>query len=88
MATALADQDAIFRYLVKTGRLTEFGKAAGLDQVDDYEGFKQSVPIRDYEQLKPWIEKTDSKKIVNLVFILVLYVIHENVQIPDNTALK
>ena len=40
MATALADQDAIFKQLVKTGRLTEFGKAGGLDQVNDYEGFK------------------------------------------------
>ncbi len=62
MATALADQDAIFKQLVKTGRLTEFGKAGGLDQVNDYEGFKQSVPIRDYEQLKPWIERIKEGK--------------------------
>lgn len=62
MATALADQDTIFKQLVKTGRLTEFGKAAGLDQVNDYEGFKQSVPIRDYEQLKPWIERIKEGK--------------------------
>ncbi len=62
MATALADQDAIFKHLIKVGRLTEFGKAAGLDQVSDYEGFKQTVPIRDYEQLKPWIEKIKEGK--------------------------
>ncbi len=62
MTTALADQDAIFKQLLKTGRLTEFGKSAGMDQVSDYEGFKQSVPIRDYEQLKPWIERIKEGK--------------------------
>jgi GH3 auxin-responsive promoter len=62
MTTALADQDTIFKQLVKTGRLTEFGKAASFDQVSDYEGFKQAVPIRDYEQLKPWIERIKEGK--------------------------
>ncbi len=62
MTTALADQDTIFKQLLKTGRLTEFGKAASFDQVSDYEGFKQAVPIRDYEQLKPWIERIKEGK--------------------------
>ncbi len=62
MTTALADQEAIFKQLLKVGRQTEFGKAAKLDQVTDYEGFKQAVPIRDYEQLKPWIERIKEGK--------------------------
>lgn len=62
MGTALADQDAILKHLLKIGRNTEFGKSAGLDKVSDYEGFKQAVPIRDYEQLKPWIEKIKEGK--------------------------
>lgn len=62
MTTALADQEAIFKHLLKVGRQTEFGKAAKLDQVSDYEGFKQAVPIRDYEQLKPWIERIKEGK--------------------------
>ncbi len=62
MSTALADQEAIFKQLLKVGRQTEFGKAAKLDQVSDYEGFKQAVPIRDYEQLKPWIDRVKEGK--------------------------
>jgi hypothetical protein len=62
MTTAVADQDNILKQLLKIGRITEFGKATGLEKVSDYEGFKQAVPIRDYEQLKPWIEKIKEGK--------------------------
>jgi hypothetical protein len=57
MATAVADQENILKFLLKVGRNTDFGKEAGFDKVTDYEGFKQAVRIRDYEQMKPWIEK-------------------------------
>lgn len=57
MATAVQDQDNLIKNLVKTARITEFGKESGFDKVNSYEDFKQAVPIRDYEQLKPWIEK-------------------------------
>ncbi|HPG10979.1 MAG TPA: GH3 auxin-responsive promoter family protein, partial [Chitinophagaceae bacterium] len=50
MSAAVADQDNILRSLLKTGRNTEFGKETKLAQVSDYEGFKQSISIRDYEQ--------------------------------------
>ncbi len=62
MNTALADQDAILKQHLKIGRNTEFGKSCGLDKIVDYEGFRQVVPIRDYEQLKPWIEKIKEGK--------------------------
>jgi hypothetical protein len=57
MITSVADQDNILKMLIKTGQKTEFGKNAGLDTVNTYEEFKQAVPIQDYEQMKPWIEK-------------------------------
>jgi GH3 auxin-responsive promoter len=57
MTTAVADQDNILKMLIKTGQKTEFGKNSGLDKVTSYEEFKQAVPIQDYEQMKPWIEK-------------------------------
>jgi hypothetical protein len=57
MATAVADQDDMLKMLLKTGRNTEFGKEAGLSAVNTYEEFKQAIPVRDYEQMKPWIEK-------------------------------
>ncbi len=57
MGTALADQDLILKNLLKTGRNTEFGKATRLDQAGTYEEFKEAVPIVDYEQMRPWIDK-------------------------------
>ncbi len=62
MRTASADQDNILKSLIRTGRITDFGKENGLDKVNTYEEFKQAVPIRDYEQLKPWIEKIKEGK--------------------------
>ncbi len=53
---AVADQQSILNQLVKIGKGTRFGKDHGLDQVKDYESFKQAVPIRDYEGLKSYIE--------------------------------
>jgi len=57
MATAISDQDNILKSLIKTGRITEFGKDAGLDKVNNYEEFMQAVTIRDYEQMHPYIDK-------------------------------
>jgi len=62
MASALEDQDAILKHLLKTGRQTDIGKAAGLDQVNSYAEFRQAMPIRDYEQLRPWIDKIKEGK--------------------------
>jgi hypothetical protein len=62
MTTALADQETTLRNLVKVGKATDIGKDAGLDQVVKYEEFRQAIPIRDYEQLKPWVEKIKEGK--------------------------
>jgi hypothetical protein len=55
--TALADQDAVLRSLLKTGRATDFGGEHRFDAIADYAAFRQAVPIRDYEAFRPWIEK-------------------------------
>lgn len=57
MVTAVTDQENILKSLLKTGRTTEFGKAAGFDKVNTYEEFRQAVPVRDYEQMRPWVDK-------------------------------
>lgn len=62
MLTAVQDQEAIFRQLIKTGRVTLFGKDHRLEQVNDYKSFQQAVPVRDYEQFKPYIEKIKEGK--------------------------
>lgn len=55
--TALADQDQILKQLLKTGKETEYGKELGLAKVNGYDEYKQVVPIRDYEDFRPWIDK-------------------------------
>ena len=62
MSTALQDQDFILKELVKVGKTTEFGKEHGFDKINSYEEFKQAVSIRDYEALKPYIEKIKEGK--------------------------
>jgi hypothetical protein len=57
MDTAVADQENIFQQLLKTGKNTEYGKSVALDKVTSYEEFTQAVPIRDYEQMRPWFDK-------------------------------
>ena len=57
MTTALEDQDSIFKELIKTAQLTEFGKEHGFQAINIYEDYKKAVPIRDYEQFKPYINK-------------------------------
>lgn len=62
MATAVADQENILKSLIKTGRMTEFGKGVKLEQVNGYEEYRQAVPIQDYEQMRPFIDKIKEGK--------------------------
>jgi GH3 auxin-responsive promoter len=55
MTTAIADQEAILKELLRVGSKTVFGAEHHLGDVKTYEDFKQAVPIRDYEQLSPYI---------------------------------
>jgi hypothetical protein len=56
MHTAVADQENILKMLIKTGRNTEYGKQQGLGQVGSYDEFRQAMPVRDYEQMRPFID--------------------------------
>lgn len=62
MMQAVQHQDIIFKSLIKHGAGTQFGKDHSLDQVADHAGFKQAVPIRDYELIKPYIEQIKQGK--------------------------
>ncbi|MEO7532290.1 MAG: GH3 auxin-responsive promoter family protein [Ferruginibacter sp.] len=55
--TAVDDQVAIFNQLIKVAAKTEFGKEHGFQDIKTYEDFVKQVPIRDYEDFKPYIEK-------------------------------
>lgn len=62
MNTAVEDQENILKELLRTVKITEFGKDHKLEQVSLYEEFIQAVPIRDYELFKPYIEKIKEGK--------------------------
>lgn len=50
-------QTKVFWDLVQKGAKTQFGKDHSLQKVNDIEGFRASVPVRDYEQLLPYIDQ-------------------------------
>jgi GH3 auxin-responsive promoter len=56
MGSALEDQENILKTLLKAGSKTAFGREHHLETVKTYEEFKAAVPVRDYEQFKPYIE--------------------------------
>ena len=47
----------IFNQLITTGKTTLFGKDHGFESIRTHEDFKKQVPIRDYEALKPYVER-------------------------------
>ncbi len=55
MTTAVADQEAILKDLLRIGSKTVFGAEHKLGEVKTYEEFRQAVPVRDYEQFAPYI---------------------------------
>ncbi len=56
MVSAVADQQAILKNLIKGGKNTHFGKDHHFDSVSNYHGFRVVVPIRDYEDFSPYIQ--------------------------------
>ncbi|MGI8892813.1 MAG: GH3 auxin-responsive promoter family protein [Bacteroidia bacterium] len=50
-------QENVFRSLIKKAATTQFGKDHGFSSINSYEDFKKAVPVRDYEDLKKYIEK-------------------------------
>ena len=50
-------QKETFNDLIHQGSTTLFGKEHGLNSIHDYKAFSNQVPIRDYEDFKPFIEK-------------------------------
>lgn len=56
----IADQQRVFKTLLREGKNTLFGKEHDFQNIFSYEDFKKRVPVRDYEGLKPYIEKIKS----------------------------
>ncbi len=50
-------QKQVFNDLISSAQYTEFGKKYGFANLNFMKEFKSSVPIHDYDDLKPYIEK-------------------------------
>ena len=62
MSSAVEDQENLLKSLVKSAKNTEFGKDHGFESIQSFDDFKKQVPIRDYEDIKPYIEKIKQGK--------------------------
>lgn len=62
MVTAVADQDAILKELLKVGSKTTFGTEHKLGEVRTHDEYREAVPIRDYEQYKKYIDQIKEGK--------------------------
>ena len=50
-------QRKVFQNLIEAAKRTQFGKDHNFSEITTYEDFTKRVPIRDYEQLKPYVDK-------------------------------
>ena len=50
-------QQIVFGELIKKAQQTEFGKDHGFDNIKTFQDFATNVPIRDYENLKHYVDK-------------------------------
>ena len=53
----IATQEAVFKKLIKEAKNTQFGKDHHFEQIQSHTDFVQNVPIRDYEGLKPYVDR-------------------------------
>ncbi|WP_378186050.1 GH3 auxin-responsive promoter family protein [Aquimarina sp. W85] len=50
-------QDKIFKKLIKTAKFTAFGKDHNFENIKNHTDFVNNVPVRDYEQLRPYMDR-------------------------------
>ncbi len=54
---AIQSQQEVFKRLISDAKDTAFGRDHHFSEIRSYEDFKQRVPLRDYEDLKPYVER-------------------------------
>ena len=54
----IKSQEKVFNSLISRASETAFGKEHDFKHIRSYEDFKSRVPIRDYEDLKTYVERT------------------------------
>ncbi len=54
---ALAAQQNVLQNLIADAKNTAFGRDHHFESIKTYEDFKKAVPVREYEELRPYIER-------------------------------
>ncbi len=54
---AIKVQQKLLKSLILQAKETKFGEDHNFSDIQSYEDFKKQVPVRDYEALKPYVEK-------------------------------
>ncbi|HMU03104.1 MAG TPA: GH3 auxin-responsive promoter family protein, partial [Saprospiraceae bacterium] len=60
--TAVSDQGQIMLQLTRKAKNTLFGKDHHFDKIRTYEDYKKSIPVRDYEALRPYVDQVTEGK--------------------------
>ncbi|NER13263.1 hypothetical protein GWK08_07415 [Leptobacterium flavescens] len=50
-------QEKVFQELIATGTLTAFGQDHDFISINDHKDFAERVPVRDYEALRPYVDR-------------------------------
>jgi len=53
----LESQEKTRAYLVAKARKTQFGKDHSFDTISDYDSYQKAIPIRNYEELRPYVDR-------------------------------
>ena len=53
-------QQKVFRQLISEAKNTSFGKDHDFESITSFEEFVNQVPVRDYEELKPYVDRVVS----------------------------
>ncbi|MDR2126283.1 MAG: GH3 auxin-responsive promoter family protein [Prevotellaceae bacterium] len=61
-------QREVFKNLISHGKNTDFGNRFNFDKIKNTDDFQKTVPISDYEDLKPYIERIVTRKEQNVLW--------------------
>ena len=50
-------QQKVFQNLIASADFTQFGKDHNFSKIKSFEDFAKQVPIRDYEELRPYVDR-------------------------------
>ena len=57
MSQPIATQKKVFEHLISSATSTEFGKDHNFISINNHKDFVKNVPVRDYEALRPYVDR-------------------------------